>query len=154
MRALRGIGIVMVFIVAGTLFAYLAFVHPIGTQFVRGKVTRAVTEAKKMVKQQIQAAPTKTEGAAIEGPPVTNPVVAKMATVSKSSTPRHDGPATNGSKPPQSAIPRKAAPVVKTKAPPSRVDNPFKLDRSEFSRADIDAIIEQRRRIKDKLGEL
>ena len=49
MRALRGIGIVMVFIVAGTLFAYLAFVHPIGTQFVRGKVTKVVNEAKKIV---------------------------------------------------------------------------------------------------------
>jgi hypothetical protein len=144
----------MVFIVAGTLFAYLAFVHPIGTQFVGSKVTMVMTEAKKIVKEQIQPTQAKKEQAAIDARPVATPVVTKMPTVPKRSAALHPGGAKNGSKPPQPAIPRKAAPVVKTKAPPSRVENPFKLDRSEFSRADIDAIIEQRRRIKDKLGEL
>lgn len=148
MKALRGIGIVMVFIVAATLFAYIAFVHPIGTQFLRGKVTKVVAKAKEIVQEQVRPAQIGPENAPIDARLPGTPLVSKEQTVPKSAPKEHTSLEKNGSKP------RTAAAVAKNKPRPSTVENPFKLERSEFSRSDIDAIIEQRRRIKDKLGEL
>jgi len=148
MTALRGIGIVMVFIVAATLFAYIAFVHPIGTQFVRGKVTKVVTQAKQIVAEQGRPARMKPEKAPVDARLPVTPAVTKQQAVPNSAAPGHAGSRKDGSKP------RTAGPVAKDKPRPAAADNPFKLERSEFSRSDIDAIIERRRRIKDKLGEL
>ena len=96
----------------------------------------------------------KPEKAPRDAQPTAMPTVAKKQTVPRTDAPAHEPMERNGSKAAPSAPPRKATPVAKTKPRSSTLDNPFKLERSEFSRADIDAIIEKRRRIKDKLGEL
>jgi hypothetical protein len=154
MKALRGIGIMMVFIVAATLFAYIAFVHPIGTQFVRGKVTAVVAEAQKIVKEQVRPAQMKPDKAPKDTQPPLTPVVVKKQAAPKTAASEHASLRKYGTEPSPPASPRKATPVAQTKPRPSAIENPFKLERSKFSRTDIDAIIEQRRRIKDKLGEL
>jgi hypothetical protein len=153
MKALRGISILMVFLVAATLFAYLAFVHPIGTQFVHEKLTQAVADARKIVKEQVGPTQVKPEKALEDAPPPATPLVSK-ASVPMSAPPQNAGSEKDGSKASRPVPASKGPRVAKNKPQRGMIDNPFKLERSEFSRADIDAIIERRRRIKDKLGDL